>query len=274
MKIRNRKSRFGAAAVLLGAGAFFAVVPAWAIDHDNLDSSRPLRIEDAESIAFRERAIEFGVVPTFPSRSRRGSAGLGLSAEYLYGFALNSHLSVDFDPYLGARSQSDDRRLDVGNIGVGVLHNLNRETISRPAFAVRADAYLPTGRGARGAGVRLRGMASRTFNQYSRFHLNVEANLQTSAGDGERAFQPAVTAGVSRPFGYPTRFDRTVVAELGARASEEEGQGAVVYTGVGLRQQVTVRSVFDVGITSDFLATKGGSSRDSFRLVAGYSTQF
>lgn len=279
MKTKTKKTTvaIGTAAAALGTGLLllFAAAPARAIDHDNLDSSRPLRIEDAESIAFRERAIELGVVPTFPYRSRSGSVGLGLSAEYLYGFALNSHLSVDFDPYLGSRSLSGDRRLDPGNIGVGVFHNLNRETLSRPALGVRADVALPTGRGARGVGLRLRGIASRTFNQYSRFHVNVDANLQASPDAGERGFQPAVTVGVSRPVGYPTRFDRTVVAELGARASEETGQGAVFYTGVGLRQQVTVRSVFDVGITSDLAATKGGgASRDSLRLVAGYSTQF
>ncbi|MBC8103463.1 MAG: hypothetical protein H7Z41_12870 [Cytophagales bacterium] len=245
-----------------------------AIDHDNLDSSRPLRIEDAESISFRERAIEFGVAPTFPYRPRRGSAGLSLSAEYLYGFALNTHLSVDFDPYLGSRSRSGDQRFDAGNVGVGVFHNLNRETLSRPAFAVRADVSLPTGRGAQGAGLRLRGIASRTFKQYSRLHVNVDASLQTSPDDGERGFQPAVTVGVSRPFGYPTRFDRTIAAELGARASSEKDQGAVFHAGVGLRQQVTVRSVFDAGITTDFAATKGGASRDRLRLVAGYSTQF
>ena len=253
-------------------GALLVPPAAHAVDHDNLDSGRPLRLEDAEAIAFRELAFEFGVAPTRP----RGSSGLGLglTAEYLYGFALNSHLSVDVDPYVGARSGSGDRRFDVGDIGVGVFHNFNRETLSRPAFAVRADAYLPTGRGSRGMGLRLRGIMTRTFSQYSRFHVNVDANTHTAPEDGECRFQPAVTVGISRPIGYPTSFNRTFAAELGARASEESGQGAVFYAGAGLRQQVTVRSVFDAGITSDFAATKGGASRETVRLVAGYSTQF
>jgi len=263
-----------ALAMVLGVGSLFLTPAARAVDHDNLDSSRPLRIEDAESIAFRERAIEFGVAPTFPYRAGRGSVGLGLSAEYLYGFALNTHLSVDFDPYLGARSQSNENRFDIGDVGIGVFHSLNRETLARPALAVRADAYLPTGRGSRGAGFRLRGIASRTFNQYSRFHVNVDANLRTDAGEGERSFAPALTVGISRPLGYPTRFDRTGVMELGVRASEESGKGAVFYAGAGLRQQVTVRSVADIGITSDFAASDRGAARDGLRLVAGYSTQF
>ncbi len=254
------------------AGFLLAAPPARAIDHDNIDSGRPLSFDDAESIAFRERAFEFGLSARSPFR--RGGLGLGLSAEYLYGYRVNSHYSIDFDPSIGSRSGSGDRRFDAGNVGLGLFHNFNRETLTKPAFAVRADTYLPTGRGSSGVGFRLRGIMSRTFNQYSRFHINADANYQTSAGSGDRSFLPAVTLGFTRPVGYPTSFNQTVVAELGARASQERGRGAVFSAGVGLRRQVTVRSVFDVGIQSDFAATKSGAARDNVRLNAGYSTQF
>jgi len=42
---------------------------------------------------------------------------------------------------------------------------------------------------------------------------------------------------------------------------------------VGLRQQVTVRSVFDLGIESDVGAFNGAPG-DRLRLIAGYSTAF
>ena len=258
--------------VFCAAALCLLAAPVFAIDHDNVDGGRPLTFDDAESIAFRERAIEFGISGYSPFR--RGGLGVGLSAEYLYGFAVNSHFSVDVDPSFGARSGSGDRRFNLGNVGLGVFHNFNRETLRTPAYAVRADAYLPTGRGARGAGLRLRGIMSRTFNQYSRFHLNVDANVQTSPDTGQRSVVPAVTLGVTRPLGYPTYFNRTGLAEIGVRASEETGRGAIFYAGVGIRQQVTVRSALDVGVQSDFAATNGGSARDNLRLVAGYSTQF
>jgi hypothetical protein len=44
--------------------------------------------------------------------------------------------------------------------------------------------------------------------------------------------------------------------------------------GVGLRQQVTVRSVVDVGVQSDIAALGRNTDRTALRLVAGYSTQF
>lgn len=246
--------------------------PVWAIDHDNVDGGRPLRFDDAESIAFRERAIEFGLAAYSPFR-RRG-LGVGFSNEYLYGFQVNSHYSVDLDSSVGARSGTGDRRFDVGNIGLGVFHNFNRETLVTPAFAARGDVYLPTGRGAKGVALRLRGVMSRTFQQYNRIHVNVDANAQTSPRSGERAFVPAVTVGFTRPLGYPTSFNRTGLAEIGVRASEESGRGAIVYGGVGIRQQVTVRSALDLGARSDFAATNPNAARDNVSLIAGYSTQF
>ncbi|MBC8142464.1 MAG: hypothetical protein H7Y38_13600 [Armatimonadetes bacterium] len=257
---------------LCATALWVLAAPVFAIDHDNVDGGRPLRFDDAEAIAFRERAIEFGLAAYSPYR--RGGLGAAFSTEYLYGFAVNSHFSLDLDSSVGARGGSGDKRFDVGNVGLGVFHNFNRETLTTPAYAVRADAYLPTGRGTRGVALRLRGVMSRTFQQYNRVHVNVDANLQTSTRGGDRSFSPAVTVGFTRPLGYPTYFNRTGLAEIGVRASEESGRGAIFYGGVGIRQQVTVRSALDLGARSDFAATNRNAARDNVTLVAGYSTQF
>ncbi len=244
---------------------------AHAIDHDNIDAGRPLLFEDAISIAYRERAYEVGAALGFP---KRRSVGLGLSAEYLYGFARNMHFSVDFDPSIGGRAGNSDTRADIGDVSVGLFRSLNRETLGTPAVAVRADVSLPTGRGSRGPQVRLRGILSRTVRQYSRIHLNADANIIFRPETGERAIQPALVLGLTRPLGYPTRFDRTGLAEIAVRGGEENGSGAVMSAGVGLRQQVTVRSVVDVGVQSDVAALGRDTDRTALRLVAGYSTQF
>lgn len=259
-------------ALFCAAAIIALAAPALAIDHDNVDGGRPLRFDDAEAIAFRERAVEFGLAAYSPFR-RRG-LGAVFSTEYLYGFAVNSHFSLDVDSSVGARSGTNDKRFDLGNIGIGVFHNFNRETLKTPTYAARADVYLPTGRGSRGAGLRLRGVMSRTFAQYNRVHVNIDAHVQTAARSGDRSFIPAVTVGFTRPLGYPTYFNRTGLAEIGVRASEESGRGAIFYGGVGIRQQVTVRSALDVGVRSDFAATNSGAARDNVTLVGGYSTQF
>lgn len=252
--------------VPLVLGALLAS-PASAVDHNNIDAGRPLSFDDAEAIAFRERALEFGVTLSAP---RGGADRLGLKAEYLVGFALNSHLSVDVDASLGGRAGSDATGADLDEVGVGVFHNFNREYGGTPAFAVRGDVLFPVGGGAGGTEYRLRGIASKAARQYDRWHLNLDAVFAPGAGDEEREFRPGAVLGYSTPLGYPTRFDRTGLAEVALQTSEEKGEGPVVSLGLGLRQQVTVRSVLDVGLRSDL----AGGERDDIRLIAGYATAF
>jgi len=259
----------GAAAALLLL-AVLAAPAARASDHNNIDAGRPLRFDDAETIAFGERDFEYGLSLGF---GRGRAAGLGLTAEYLVGVALNTHVSVGIDASVGGRADNgNDTGLDIGGVGIGVLHNFNREYGGTPAFSLRGDVFLPTGRGgAHGADLRLRAILSRAHGPYGRLHLNADAVFAIDPGENERTFRPALTLGYSVPLGYPTRFDRTGLAEIGIRSGEE--RGTVVSGGVGLRQQVTPRAVIDAGIQSD-LAGSRRAPRETLRLVAGYSTAF
>jgi hypothetical protein len=247
-----------------------AATPARAVDHNNIDAGRPLSFDDANSLAFGERALEFGFGLNAP---RRGSAGLASHLEFLQGFALNSHFSIGFEPSVGGHGGSGSRRFDPGNVSLGLFRSLNRETDRSPALAVRADVLLPTGRESRTTGVRLRGILSRHVAQHDRLHVNVDLNLRPGARGDEREVSPALVLGWSRPLGYPIRFDTTGLAEIAVRQSEEKSEGAVVSVGVGLRRQMTVRSVLDVGLQSDVAAARN-TARDALRLIAGWSTSF
>ncbi|MBH8566412.1 transporter [Nostoc sp. CENA67] len=244
---------------------------AQAVDHNNIDANRPLSFDDAESIGYREQAIELGGVISLP---RDRSLGGEFEIEYLYGFAPNTHLNIGIDPSVGGRADSNDTRFDPGNISVGVFHNFNREYNNTPAFAVRADAYFPTGRDSKGVDFRLRGIASKTVGQYDRLHLNLDLNVNTSPDSDESSVIPGIILGYSKPLGYPRRFDRTFVAEVGVRDSEEKGEGAIVSAGVGLRQQVGYQSVLDLGLKGDIAGSDGDGERSQLRLVAGYSVAF
>ncbi|BCM89754.1 hypothetical protein IAD21_01601 [Abditibacteriota bacterium] len=253
--------------LLLGA-LMSGAIPAVAVDHDNIDANRPLDFDDAETIAFREKSSEVGAALAQP---RGGKLGIAGDAEFLYGFAKNWHLNLGLNPALLDRNGSG-RRFDVGDFAIGVQHNFNRETQSSPAFGFRADAYLPTSRDSSGVDFRLRGIASRKFGRYGRLHLNADLNVNTSPGAGEQRMLPDVILGYSQPLGYPRRFDRTLVAQVGLRAAPTNDNSAIVNIGVGLRQQVSQRSVFDLGIKSDI--SGAGNDRERFRVVAGYSTAF
>lgn len=239
-----------------------AAAPAVAVDHDNIDAGRPLDFDDAETIAYREKAVESGASVFQPRGDNIGVAG---AAEFLTGFAHNWQLNLGIDPQYNSR-------FDAGNLEIGVQHNFNRETQSSPAFGVRADLDLPTGRDARGIDGRLRGIASRKFGRYGRLHLNADLGFNDKSRESERKLLPGAILGYSVPIGFPTRFDRTLLAQIGYRTAPEKGDDGLLNIGIGLRQQVSVRSVFDIGVKADIAGS--GADRENFRLVAGYSTAF
>lgn len=238
-----------------------------AVDHNNVDAGRPLSFDDAEAVAYRERALEAGLGAVSPFRRK---PGLALGVEFLYGFALNTHMGLDVDAATGGRAGSLENGFEVEAVGFNILHNFNREYGSVPAFSLRGDVSLPTEKGRDGVEIRLRGIASRALFQYDRVHLNLDGVVVTSPETNERRFQPGLIVGYTKPLGYPRRFHTTGVAEIGVRASELKGTGSVGFLGLGFRRQVTVRSVFDVGVRSEAFASPR-VPHDSLIINAGYS---
>ncbi len=243
---------------------------AGAVDHNNVDAGRPLSFDDAEAVAYREMAVEGGVSGISPNGER---AGLGLSTEFLYGFALNTHAGIDLNAATGGRAGSSKRNFELEDVSLNVLHNFNREYGNVPAFSLRGDVALPTEEGARGAVMRLRGILSKALIQYDRIHVNLDGVLASDPNAGERRFRPGTVLGYTKPLGYPRGFSRTGLGEVSIRTPAQEGTGPLVTLGLGLRQQITVRSVIDIGIQSDILG--GGSApREDIRVIAGYSIGF
>jgi hypothetical protein len=243
--------------------------PALATDHDNIDAGRPLRFDDAESIAYRELAFEFGLGLNSP---RRRPVGLDGQVELLYGFARDSHLEFGFAPRLGGHARSNETGFEFGDLDLGLFHQFRREIRNAPALAAKVEASIPTESG-ESTRLRLRGIATKTVRQYDRLHLNLDAELVPNARAGERSTVLGAVLGYSRPLGYPTEFNTTGVAELALRQGERNGEGTTVSAGVGFRRQISPRSVVDFGVQSDLSAPRGAASTP-LRLVAGYSTSF
>lgn len=256
--------------LLAAFAAALLAAPAHAVDHNNLDAGRPLGFDDADALAFGEQALEMGLGLGWP---RNRPLGLELDAEYLYGFARNSHLSLGFDPSIGGRAGEGGTGFDFGDVSLGLFHNFNRQYDRVPAFSVRGDVFLPTGRDSQGVGLRLRGIATKQAGQYGRLHVNLDLNANPGAGTGQRELYPGLSLGYSRPLGYPTRFDSTGLAVLSVQPGARSGAGPVVTAGVGLRKQMAVRSVLDIGLQADLVGANS-APRDRLRFVVGYSTGF
>lgn len=235
-------------------------------DHNNIDSGRPLRFDDAASIAYRERALEFGLsLDTF----RRRAANYGFKAEYKVGFAKNQDIGITFDPSY----EGSERRLNAGNVEIAYFNGFRREIGNSPALAYRIELGLPTGRGSQGVDAKFRAIATRTLRQYDKVHLNLDANVATNPGPGERNVAFGVILGYTNPLGYPRKFDQTMVAEFALLQSKSRSEGFVGSVGLGLRRQLSPQSVLDFGISSDLFSTRG-AERSPLRFVVGYSIGF
>lgn len=237
-----------------------------AVDHNNVDAGRSLRFDDASSVAFHERAIEAGIGAAFP---RHMTATDGSMLEFKYGFALNMDASASLSPMYATGPD----QFDAGDLALSFFHALRREIGSGPALAYRIGLDLPTGRDSKGVGGHVRAIMTKALRQYDKIHLNLDGNFNSAAESWERDATFGSVLGYTVPIGYPRSFTQTLLAEFAVEQSEIRGQGWTGTAGIGLRKQIGVRSVADLGIESDVFITKD-APQIPFRVTVGYSIGF
>lgn len=247
---------------------WFALLPAMtqAVDHNNIDEGRSLRFEDASSIAFHERAFEVGLDVAFPDQL---TAVLGSKLEFKYGFALNMDAGASLTPSY----ETGPDEFTASDVELSFFHAVRREIGNRPALAYRLGLSLPTGRDASGLSGHARLIMSKALRQYDKVHFNLDGNIHSSAESWERDVSLGAVLGYTMPIGYPRSFTQTLLAEFGVQQSSVRGEGWTGALGVGIRKQVGVRSVADIGIESDVFVTEG-APRVSLRIIAGLSWGF
>jgi Putative MetA-pathway of phenol degradation len=247
------------ALVALGAGA------AYAIDHTNLDENRPLRLEDAYSIAAGEIAVEAGTGVTL---QRRGANRGFFPVELLYGAFPN--LQIGIGTLLSTDPREIDDRPKSGDLRLSALYNFNQETISLPAFGLKLGLDAPTGIDSRGVAVEMKGIVTKSVDRLS-LHFNGAYEFVTDSRHDERDGRYKFAVGASYPVGAP-RFTRaTFVADVFTEQSVHRGESKVVGTELGLRYQLTPRIVWDVGVGTEFA---GPADRSRFFGVTGFSFGF
>jgi hypothetical protein len=249
-----------------GLGLLGALTLSLGTDHNNVDAGRPLRFDDASSIAFGERAIEWGVGGNL-GRGRNNSAEGAL--EFKYGFAKNQDFGIAWHPQYAGASQ----RFTAGELEFSHFRQLQREIDSSPALAYRMKIGVPMDRGEPGVELGLRGILSTTLRQYDKIHFNVDLSYLTEPDAGERDLTWGLLVGYSNPLGAPTQFDKTLVAQFGLEQSRRAGEGWFSTLGIGLRQQIAEQAVFDLGLESEIW--KDAASKPSgLRITLGYSVGF
>ena len=142
--------------------------------------------------------------------------------------------------------------------------------MAQPALAIKLGVNAPTGVGARGVAIEVKGIVTKSIERLS-LHLNAGYEFLTSAHDGERNSRYKLALGASYPVGAPQFTRATLIGDVFAEQSTRRGEPTTVGTEVGVRYQLTPRLVWDVGLGTEFT---GPSHRSPFFFATGLSFGF
>jgi hypothetical protein len=239
--------------------------PVWAVDHNNLDEGRPLRLEDAYPIAYGELSAETGARL---SLNRQSPDRVAFPVELLYGAYRN--LQVGIGSTLATEPRTIDEAEKSGDLRTFALYNFNQETLRLPAFAAKLSLDFPTGVHSRGVDTELKGIMTRSFGQ-TRAHLNVGYEFIGHAGDGQRSGRYEIVLGAQYPVGYPRFMNTTLLTDVFTQQSVHAGETNPSGVELGIRQQIAPLTIVDVGIGTEFA---GPAERTPFFATVGVSVGF
>jgi hypothetical protein len=236
-----------------------------AVDHANLDENRPLRVEDAYPIASGEISVETGAGFTL---ARRGPNRGAFPIEILYGVLPNVQLGLGTSVLTDPHGLQDPPKS--GDLRLGALYNFNQESLHLPALAAKLSLDAPTGIAARGYGVGLKGIVTKSVARLS-FHLNAGYAFLTDSRDDERTSRYVLAFGASYPIGAP-RFTRaTLIADVFAEQPVARRDPTSVGSEIGVRYQLTPWIVWDIGLGTELA---GRATRSRFLMTTGLSFGF
>jgi hypothetical protein len=235
-------------------------------DYRNLDTGRPIAVEDAQPIEYRGLESQWSI-PRF-TRERRGHWLVSIEPEFKWGAWKNLQFGLSSE-YVIVRDV-DRTIITSRDRQVHLLYNFNHESPRMPALAIRPEISIRTGGfGSQHehAGVKL--IASKTFHS-NRIHINGSY----TAGPTERRGRGGDL--VSRYF-YGIAYERTspldfvvLLADVYARKPIDHSPTEVVLE-MGARVQIAPAWVLDVGFFTGALRPSVGPD---FGFIFGLSRSF
>jgi len=227
----------------------------------DLETERPVSIEDARPVAYR--AFSGSMDWTYNVRQDRlNDHGPGLSL--LYGAARGLELGGAVR-YVTRPGRNAIRGISSGDIVLHALYAIETETAARPALAVKAGVEFPTGLDSKGTDLNLGLLATRSFES-----LRVHANfLWTRLGEtqpNERNDRFEGILGFDCVVNSRRQTDTLLVTDVGVETNPVRGANSVVFVEAGIRQRIGVQTIFFVGAGSELT---GERDRAHFRARVG-----
>ena len=226
-------------------------------DYFNLDAGRPVRTEDAYPV--ERHAFELQLAPLSLERSRAGRHAWGIEPELAYGILPRTQLAMGVP--IASVEGAGRRRTGVAGIGISMLHDINVETLSLPAFGIAGELLLPIGALAPSRAVAsAMAIATRSFRA-GRVHANAGVAFgATPEADAEGAGHAELSrwiVGVAADRAFPLRSTLAIV-ELHAREPLADDAEVEWNAAAGVRHQLDPSFALDAGIGRRLAGGDGG----------------
>ncbi len=236
-------------------------------DFYNTDRGRPLATEDA--VVIERRAFELQAAPLTFQRVMRGVSHWGIAPELAWGFAPRTQVEVALPIAVEDDGTRPRALVAAAGLEIELLHQLNTESTTLPAFAIGAGVHLPVGPLAPSRAVpTVRALLTRTLG-WGRVHLNgnYSPGDDLAPGDAGAMESSRWQAGLAVDHTFALR-SVLVGAEVVARAPLVADVSTEWRSAVGVRQQVSPRLAMDAGLGRRVSAGEAGWS---FTLGVAYA---
>ena len=255
-------SRIRALALLAVLGA----VPAGAQEISNLESGRPVTMEDATPLAPGSLSFsaDYGYARRLDNVDYAGPA-FSLAGGVFAGLELGAETRLLTNPRLNAR-----RGIGSGDLDIHLLGAVRQESGGAPALAVRVDTFLPTGFASHGTNLSGEVIATRSFDSF-RLHATLGNIYVGSTRPSQRRNEVYGTLGFDVPAFGPWRTDTVAMADVVVRQSVLTGGNVSVGVELGLRHRVGMHTLFYAGLTSE---VAGEPDRIRYRGILGLTHFF
>jgi hypothetical protein len=244
---------------LLSSSAPCLIQPAWAqTDFYNLDKERPLRGEDA--FATKRYAWEFQASPLRLTGQRDRETIYEPSIELKYGVLPGIELSLGGIYSVASRFvNQNEGRTEAGPLILepSILANLNTQTRTLPASAVRVVAHVPLS-GLEDPEYEFRGILTRHIVGPVRAHLN---GAWIAGNDPDERWWTGLILDYAMPFQHTLLLMETYFAE-----SEAVNR---VHSALGFRQQISPTWLWDGSVGRTWTGTG-----PLWQLNLGFSHEF
>ena len=244
----------------------FAATSAAAQQISNLESGRPVTMEDATPLAVGTLSFsaDYAYARRLDNVDYAGPA-FSLAGGIFPGLELGAETRLLTNPRLNA-----SRGIGSGGLDIHILGAVHKESPGAPAFAVRVSTFLPTGFASHGTNLSAEAIATRSFHSF-RLNATLGSLYVGSTRESQRRNQVYGVLGVDFPAFGTWQTDTLAMVDVVVRQSVLTGGNVSVGVELGIRHRLGMQTLFYAGLMSE---VAGEPDRIRYRGILGLTHFF